>query len=234
MRYTIFILALVLACAGPSQKSETSVLVVTGGHSFDTLAFYSIFHGMDGLVVETAMQPAANQLIASESGSGFDVIVFYDMWQNISHEEKEAYNRLLEKGTGMVFLHHSLASYQEWTEFTGIRGGRYVLPGSATDPQEASDYRHDIHFTVSTNPDHPVTAGIEPFEIFDEGYMNLQVLPEVTILLTTSHEHSHDVIGWAHTVKNSRVVYLMPGHGIEGLTHDAYLMIIENAINWVK
>jgi uncharacterized protein len=233
MRYLLLLLMAASACTGPSHKKDLQVLVVAGGHSFDTLAFYSIFDGMEGLHVEMSMQPEANQLIASERAGEFDVMVLYDSWQSISETEKQAYLQLLEKGTGMVFLHHALVSYQEWPYFINIIGGKYKHPKFAADTTDVSDYRHDIHMTISPDPKHPVTAGIGPFEIFDEGYMNLDVLPTVNVLLTTDHPYCQKEIGWAHQVQNARVVYLLPGHGAPGFENETYRQIIENAVRWV-
>lgn len=233
LKHLFPILLFAAACAGPATKKDVTVLVVTGGHSYDTLAFHSVFHDMEGIAFETALQPEANRIIASEASSGYDAIVFYDSWQAISEEEKQAYMQLLEKGTGLVFMHHALVSYQSWPEFTDIIGGKYLHPNHTDDPQLVSDYMHDIWLRVECNQDHPVTKGIEAFDIYDEGYMNYYVSPGVTTLMTTTHEFCDETIGWAHQVKNSRVVYLLPGHAAEGLHNPGFQKIIENAIRWV-
>jgi uncharacterized protein len=232
MKYFAILLVGLIACSTAKTDHKMNVLVIAGGHSFDTLAFYSVFDEMKDLTIETAMQPEANSIIASGDADKYDVIVFYDSWQDITDEQKQGYLRLLEKGTGMVFLHHALVSYQNWPEFTKIIGGKYKQPRFEGDTTDLSGYKHDIWLHVTTNPDHPVTKGIEDFDIFDEGYMNLDVLPGVTTLLTTEHEYSNDIIGWAHTVENSRVVYLLPGHAKDGLHNPHYLKIIQNAIFW--
>lgn len=233
MRYLLFLLLVAAACTNPSHEKDIHVLVVTGGHAYDTLAFHALFDGMEGLQAAFSMQPTANQIIASDRINDFDVIVFYDSWQVISDEEQQAYLQLLERGTGMVFLHHALVSYQHWPAFTEIRGGKYRLPENYPDPAMASDYKHDITMHVATNPNHPVTANVGSFEIFDEGYTNLKVVPSVDVLLTTDHEYCHEVIGWAHQVQNARIVYLLPGHAAPGLENKSYRQIIENAIHYV-
>jgi len=214
------------------MEKEIKVLVVAGGHGFDTLSFYKVFEEMEGIVFETAMQPAANMIIASTDAEKYDAFVFYDSWQQITDEEKLAYMGLTEKGKGLVFMHHSLVSYQNWPEFTSIIGGKYHLPGNGIDPEKLSGYKHDIWMRVITNRNHPVTKRVDDFDIFDEGYTNLQVLPTVTPLLTTENEFCHPIIGWAHQVQNSRVVYLLPGHASPGLHHPSYKQIILNAIRW--
>jgi uncharacterized protein len=221
----------IVGCLQPS-KSDLEILVVAGGHGYDTLAFNQTFDDMESLQVRFIMQPDANAMIAKGEADHFAAIVFYDSWKQISDEEILGYQRLLEKGTGMVFMHHALVSYQNWPEFTEIIGGKYQQPRYEGDSIGLSGYKHDIEMHVRTNSDHPITREIEDFDIFDEGYTNLQVLPTVTTLLTTEHDYCHPIIGWAHQVKNSRVVYLLPGHAQPGLHNASYKQVILNSIRW--
>jgi len=229
--WLILCFTFVSGCMQP-QKENLKVLVVAGGHGYDTLAFQQTFTGMEGLELQFIEQPDANQLIASGGATEFDALVFYDSWKQISEQEKQGYLDLLEKGTGMVFLHHALVSYQNWPEFTQIIGGKYKQPRFEADTLDLSDYKHDINLTLVTNPDHPITKDVADFNIFDEGYMNLDVIPSVTLLLTTNHQYSDSRMGWAHEVRNSRVVYLLPGHAKEGLHNPSYRQIILNSIRW--
>src|SRR4030042_3297568 len=115
-----FILNLNSGCS-----DDLDVLLVTGGHSFDTSEFFNLFMSYEKMSIDTISQPRANMLLEEMNNSEYDVIVFYDMWQDITEHQKEAFLKLLENGTGMVFLHHSLVSYQNWDEFKNIIGGKY-------------------------------------------------------------------------------------------------------------
>ena len=68
--------------------------------------------------------------------------------------------------------------------------------------------------------------------IKEEGYGNIEVLETVTTLLTTSHPHCDSIIGWAHHFNNSRVVYILPGHGPDIYSHPQYRKLISNALKW--
>ncbi|HEC42218.1 MAG TPA: ThuA domain-containing protein [Bacteroides sp.] len=232
--YTVFgILFLTTAvhCKSGLSSDKISVLVVTGGHSYDTAEFVAMFSQMDGMETELVLKPDAWQLL--DRGRQFDVIVFYDMWQAISEEEKLTFLNEFESGTGMVFLHHSLVSHQEWKDYTLLVGGRYVQPGSTLDSTQFSDYRHDIDLQVHiTDPNHPVTRGVGDFEIHDEGYSNTLQLPGVHNLLETVHPDCDRYIGWSHEVKNSRVVYLMGGHDKYAFENESFIRLLENAIRW--
>jgi uncharacterized protein len=223
--------SLLVQCTTPIKTKN--VLIVAGGHRFDTLTFFSLFKNLEGVIVDTAMQPAANQLIAQGKADKYDAIVFYDSWKTISEDEKEGYNRLLSKGIGMVFMHHALVSYQNWSEFPQIIGGKYKKPRFEGDTTDLSDFKHDIQMHIECSPDHKITSNIPNFDIHDEGYMNIDVIPSVIPILTTEHQYSDMIIGWTHLVKNSRVVYLMPGHDKPGLTSPHYKQIIYNSIQWV-
>jgi uncharacterized protein len=224
---------LIIPHLGFSQANH-KILVVAGGHRFDTLNFFSLFREMDDFEFDTIMQPRANQLIASGNANHYHSIVFYDSWKTITEKEKEAYKALLQKGTGMVFMHHALVSYQDWPEFKNIIGGRYKSPKFKGDTVNISAYMHDIDMFVTTNQNHPVTKGIDSFEIHDEGYMKFDLKPGIVPLLETKHQYSDSIIGWAHQVENSRIIYLMPGHDKNGFGNATYKSILKKSIRWVS
>jgi uncharacterized protein len=215
-------------------QNDKRLLVVAGGHRFDTLTFFSLFKKIQGYQIDTVMQPSANELIASGVANKYNAIVFYDSWKTITEDEKVGYYKLLMSGVGIVFMHHALVSYQDWPQFIDIIGGKYQKERFKGDTTNLSDFKHDIWMRVKVSQDHPITVGLNDFDIFDEGYMNFAILPTVTPILNTVNEHSDPVIGWSHFVMKSRVVYLMPGHNKSGLTNIDYQRIIFNAINWVS
>lgn len=213
-------------------QPDINLLVITGGHRYDTACFHSIFSEFKGIKTDTFLQPFANQMIAAGKTEKNDVILFYDSWKTISDEEIKAYKKLLKRGTGLVFMHHALVSYQDWPEFQQIIGGKYKKPKYKGDTIDLSDFKHDIILKIDCTPEHPITKDIESFEIFDEGYMNIDIIPEVMPLLTTKHEFCDEITGWVHRVKKSRIVYLMPGHARPAFENEAYKKIIRNAIFW--
>jgi type 1 glutamine amidotransferase len=231
---SILVTALLLNL-NPGCSDKHDVLLITGGHDFDTAEFFSLFLSNSRISVDTVSQPLANMLIENNIAENWDAIVFYDMWQDITKTQKEAYLRLLENGTGMIFLHHSLVSYQDWDEFTDIRGGKYHEKGYGTDSIELSGYQHDLDIMVTViDPKHPVTKGIQDFQIHDEGYYNIEILPEVTPLLQTSHPLCARYVAWTNEYKNSRIVYIMLGHDRQAYDNPSFRQLLDNSINWVS
>ncbi|MFC2116230.1 ThuA domain-containing protein [Bacteroidota bacterium] len=220
-----------MGCTSGGEKGMTSVIVVTGGHDYDTVEFIAMFEAMKGVDYELAIKPDVWKML--EEGRKFDALVFYDLWQEISEEEKQIFLNEFARGAGMVFLHHSLVSHQEWPEYTHLVGGKYFQPEFTSEPGRGSDYKHDISMKVRVlDANHPVTAGVKDFEIFDEGYSNTLMLTEVHPLLETSHPNCDRYVGWTHMVNNSRVVYLMGGHDKQAYENESFCRLVNNAIRW--
>jgi uncharacterized protein len=214
-----------------ARKYDPRILVVTGGHAYDTSEFAEMFNSYDCFEFEIVEKPEAWRILMS--GEEYDAMIFYDMWQDISEEHKQVFLNEFKKGTGMVFLHHSLCSHQEWPEYQQLVGGKYYVPANTLDSSRVSGYRHDINLHIEIiDPDHPVTKGIEDFSIRDEGYYNTSQLPVTYSLLQTDHPDCSPVVGWAHEVKNAKVVYLMGGHDIHAYQNKSYRKLLANAINW--
>jgi len=140
-----------------------------------------------------------------------------------------------ERGTGMVFLNHSLGSHQDWPGYAKLVGGKFYIEDYTVDTSLILDYYHDINLKVRViDPDHPVTRGVGDYEVIDEGYVNTELLPGLKTLLETDHSKCDRYVGWTHEVGNSRVVYLMGGHDKRAFENESFSRILENAIRWTS
>ncbi len=188
------------------------IMLITGGHAYDTLQFMQIFDEMESVGYEHFSQPDANAAIMGGKAKNFDVLVFYDMWKEISGDGKKAYQDLGKSGKPLLFLHHSIVSYQEWEEFEGITGGRY-LEKKRDSSGPHSTYKHDIWMKVRVAaPVHPAVKGLNDFMIYDEAYGNLRISDQVKPLLSTDHPESSSLIAWEHSYEKSKIVYISLGH----------------------
>ncbi|HPI71862.1 MAG TPA: ThuA domain-containing protein [bacterium] len=222
--------------SGEKFKKRT-VLILTGGHDFDRDAFFRMFKSFGNVSYEERVHPLSEIAYTSEWCKRFDAVVFYDMHQEISTEQKSAFRRMANRGMGLVFLHHSLASYQNWPDFEKIIGGKYLLEaenrGGVTVP--GSLYRHDVEMRVRiADPRHAVTQGLEEFTLQDEIYGGYLTQPGIHPLITTDHAESVPVIGWTHRYGKARIVYLQPGHDHHAFEHPSYRQLVRQAIEWVS
>ena len=228
---SLLILSLLILVSISASAKKLNVLIVTGGHDFDRQSFFEMFDSFPDISYTELKHPEANLQLGTIDPKTFDAVVFYDMPKSISEAEKESYFKLLKLGKGLVFLHHSLCSYQQWNEYRDIVGGKYHEEKNSP---ATSTYQHDVTFQIKiANSENPVTKGIKDFEILDEVYGNTEVLPDVTPLLMASHPQSSKIIGWTHNVENSRIVYIQPGHDKNAWFNPNYQILVKQAIAFV-
>ncbi|MFM6854098.1 MAG: ThuA domain-containing protein [Sphingopyxis sp.] len=175
---------------------------------------------------------------------------------------KAGLRAVLDAGLGVVALHHALAGWPTWDEYGEWLGGRFLYhPGMVRGaPMPDSGYAHDVQHGISVVGDHPVTAGVpRQFTLRDELYLSPIFAQDVTPLLASDavfdrdhfwsadlavqgrmydragwdHPAGSNLVGWAKTAINSRLVYLQPGDGPSAYDDPNYRRLVENAIRWV-
>ncbi len=229
------ILWIILAFWLAGCKQPVQVLVVLGGHDFDTTEFFDALGALEEVEYEAVYHPEALKMLHQDHADAYDVFVFYDFLPDMPEKDSTVFIELISQGKSMLFLHHALCTSQEWDGYMEMVGGRYVMPGFGADSSEFSDYRHDIDMEIGiVDPSHPVTFGMKSFTIHDEGYSNIAVLDGVTPLLTTDHPDSSPVVGWAHLYKQSKIVYLMLGHDRYAYENPAFGQLMRQSIHWLK
>ena len=227
-----------LGCAaGPAPSAQKlRVLVVTGGHDFEHDPFFQMFKDNPDITYQAVEHPHAHALLKADAARQWDVLVLYDMHQEITDEAKADFVARLKDGKGLVVLHHAIASYQAWPEYAKIIGARYYLqktPISGVEKPQ-SIYQHGVHFRVSVlDPKHPVTRGLTDYDLLDETYDLYDVAKEVHPLLGTDAPLSNKIIGWCQTYAGARVVYLQSGHDHTAYENPNYRKVVGRAIQWV-
>jgi len=189
---------------GAKAADPIDTLVVTGGHPFQAAPFFDIFDALEGIRWTAATTPA----------TGHRVVVFYDMpgltftrsdppvvLEPPSAEQRAVIQQLCADGTGLVFLHHAIASWPVWPEYAELVGGRFhYAPGRLRDiDYPDSGYRFDVHHTVEVlQPEHPVCAGLgSSFTLDDELYCCPVFEADVLPLMRTTFDTSDDSLFWS-------------------------------------
>ncbi len=238
--FTCLLLAAYLlgsAAAAELQEGKLRVLVITGGHAYEEPQFNAMFQAIEDIQVEMAQYPEAADRLTPELADQVDVIVFYDMWvKGFTQAQQESFLALLQRGIGVLALHHTLAAHQQWPEYEKIIGGKYHLEAPTVDGKALpkSSYYHDQDMKIQiAAPEHPITRGLKPFEIHDEAYKDYSCDSTATVLLTTDYPQSDREIAWAKTYASSRVVYLELGHDHYAFEHPSYRALVARSIRFV-
>ena len=223
------------ASGAQAADGKLRVLLTYGGHGFQQEPFFAMFDGMKDVEYAKAPMPASAELLEPGLEKDFDVIVMYDMVGGITAEQQKAFVALLNKGIGLVSLHHNMGAHRDWDEFRKITGGKFLFTPGAIDGQKhpKSGYAHgqDIKVTVADTK-HPITKGVKDFVIHDETYSNFYTAPDVKVLLTTDHPKNDPELAWVKDYGKSRVFYLMLGHDGKAYANASFARILEQGIRW--
>lgn len=231
-------LALVLVASArgwSAQQEKIRVLLTTGGHEFEAQPFFALFDTMPEIVYTKATLPNDAGLLQPGLEKNFDVIVRYDMVAAITPQQQKAFVDLLNKGIGLVALHHNLAAHPNWDQYRKILGGQFQVKPMTIDgkayPQ--SPWRHDEDLTIQVvDHEHPITRGIQNFQIHDESYGPFYTAPDIHVLLKTDHPRNNPLVAWTHHFGKSRVVYLMLGHDGKAYENPTYGELLRRSIRW--
>ena len=144
----------------------------------------------------------------------------YVTW--MTDTQQQALWDFVNGGGGFLALHNAQGLYPPGGLYYKLFGGDY---GGHPDP---------ALFTIRVeNKDHPVTAGIEDYEIFDEQHMVKYSLDREHLLLRSiSKSNQEAAAGWWREIGKGRMVYLSQGHTTEGLNHPMTQHLVRNAIHW--
>jgi uncharacterized protein len=211
-------------------KEKVKVLLVTGGHGFEVEPFFKIFSDNPEITFTAAKHGKDADVYDRPDLLSYDVVVLYDMAKTSTEAQRKQFLSLLEKGTGLVVLHHALVSYPDFPEYEQVIGGKY---SQADEKTGLAGYQHDVDIPVQiVAKDHPITKGIADFMIHDEIYWGFRVRPDAEPLITTTHLRSGKPLAWTRSQGKSRIVYLQLGHGPTAYDHPQYRELVARSIRW--
>jgi type 1 glutamine amidotransferase len=217
------------------QQEKLKVAVVTGGHDFEEEPFFAIFESFSDIEYTNIHLEDDSEIFEDISSWDYDVIVLYNMTQEISPKRQENFIKLLHQGIGLVAMHHSNGAFQQWPEYRKIIGTRYYLEKMEEHGvvHQQSDFNEGLDLTIQVKDrDHPITKGLIDFSIHDEAYKNCYFEKDNHILLTTEHPDSDKPVCLAREYDGARVCYIQLGHGPQAYANENYRLLVNRAISW--
>ena len=216
--------ALAAEPAGPAPaKKKTKVLVVYGGHGFPVAPFRKVFEGYQDMDCTFVEERTGGEAFEDTSDWDYDAIVLYNYMKKPSDRAWKNFAGLVDRGTGLVILHHAIYGYRPRPEFMKIVGVTSWLTGA----------KHGVDIKVKIeDPKHPITRGLADFTIHDETYQGHQLAPGMHVLLSTDTPGNEKPIAWVHTYGRSPVCYFQLGHDEVAYASKDFQAILGQAIRW--
>lgn len=165
----------------------------------------------------------------------YDVILDYLTDSTLTDAQRDALLAFVEGGGGYVGLHcasdltsvaaddpdETLASRDEpWPALRDLVGGHFL-----THPEKSE-------FGVRVVADHPVTAGVSEFSVYDEPYQ-VDVDDDVQVLARMDHPDLEDYpVAWTKPHGEGRVFYLSLGHTAEAFDVPEFGALLRAGVRW--
>ncbi len=142
---------------------------------------------------------------------------------------REALSTHLARGGGVLGMHTASICFDDWPEWGEVLGGAWVWGRSGHPPLGPA-------IQVRAGAADPLVCDVDPFEVVDEVYGDLDLQPDVTGLLHAAHPDSpadkHPVL-WSREHGRGRVVYDALGHHPPSYDVPAHRAILQRAIHWL-
>ncbi len=213
------------------EPDKLQLMVVTGGHSYET-SFYKVFQDKPDWNWVNAHPPA--YAYSRSLASRCDAILLYDMAEtDIGPAARKNLWDYIESGKGVVVLHHAIlnkgygeAWYRHVVGGLGLREPAMGIPRRST-------FTHDVDLEIRTVLDHPITRGLGTLHINDETYKDMWISDDVTVLMETDHPTADRPVVWVGPYQKARIVYIQLGHGPQAHLNPDFQELIRRAVLWV-
>lgn len=185
-----------------------------------------------------ALATGADRFPSKEELAKTDVLILHaEEAGNIKGEERTRFERYLKRGGGVVAIHGGTVSRDpDW--YKAIIGGSWNH-----DHTKWLEGHMSLYFTDRENP---ITRGASNFDLDDEIYYDMDLLPEVKVLAAAYTPKPRDGQGrgsevniydiqpqiWSYEVGSRRAFACIPGHLYENFSHVSLQTILLRGIAW--
>lgn len=241
-------LCVLIASADPAWAQKKAapgaakVLLLTGGarnhHGYRDQAFYLASALEDTNHYEvTIVEDGA--ILESPALAKYDMIIVNadrrDDEFKFTKSQQQALLAFIKSGHGYISIHGADNAAKDWLpEWREMLGGVFShvgLPDSKTQ-------KGTFHIKIAKSDD-PIAQGVTDFDVKDELYYFLQMVPGVEPIATTEFKGQTWPVAWARTYGTGRVFHTPLGHRDFGpgkddpLHNPSLLKLLIQGIDWV-
>lgn len=232
----LLVICFLTLTVGCQVSPPSKVLVITGAHGYDKVAFNAMFDSFDGMdctIKEMGKEPGP--LFETIEAFPYDAIVLYNYSQNLSAPCRKNFETLLDKGVGLTVMHHAIAGFPGWIEYENIIGATYVLKEQTRNGTHypRPKWKDGVDMTITVEDSgHPITRGVKDFPIHDETYKGWVYHQGNHLLLGTDNEYNNPQIAWTIPHPKTHVWYIQLGHDKHAYEDENYRRLVRQGIAW--
>ena len=150
----------------------------------------------------------------------YDALLIYSNHRAITAPQEKALFDFVAGGKGLLALHSSSFCFQNSPAYIALLGAQFERHGTG-------------EFTAAlVNPSHPVLAGLQPFQVWDETYVHTKLSTDRTVLMERSEGAGREPVAWIRPHVKGRVFYTAYGHDERVWGHPGFHALMKNAMTW--
>jgi type 1 glutamine amidotransferase len=174
-----------------------------------------------------------------------DLIVQCTTMSTIEKDQIAGLRAAIEAGTGFTGWHGGIVdSYRDCADYLQLVGGQFAShPSVAPDARVGDGTDVYLDYRVEFTPlgrEHPISAGLEDFDLHTEQYWVLHddlsdVLATTTHPARPWHPWQRPIVSpaiWTRQWGQGRIVVTTPGHSVDVLEHPTLRTVIERGMLW--
>ena len=151
----------------------------------------------------------------------FDVLAVYTTGMKLTKEQETGMCDFVQNGGGFVGIHSATDSFKDSDRYWEMVGGRFAGHGGG----EFAVHIYD--------KDHPITRGLEDFEIQDETYRHdYHRNAQMRSLIRMSRGDERQSMGWVSRYGKGRLFYTGLGHGRAAWLNPTFQRLVVRGMYW--
>ena len=200
--------------------NDIRVLLVVGGEWHDSPERRAALSGFLSPKFDLTITDDLD-VLHPDSLSAYDVIANYTTFLEPTEQQIAALLDAVEGGKGFVGIHSAAASFLNSSAYLEMLGGKFV----AADPLKTLTVKIG---TAREVEEHPITQGVDDFEIFDELYI---IEGDITQWHVLARTEGHAVL-YTKTWGKGRVHCNALGDDVPALSHPSFQTLLINGVEW--
>ena len=150
----------------------------------------------------------------------YDGLMIYANHTAITPEQEKALLDFVAGGKAFLPIHSASFCFQNSPAYIALVGAQFQKHGTG-------------EFTAEiVKPEHPVMAGLKPFQVWDETYVHTKHNPDRIVLMERVDDAGREPWTWVRTHGKGRVFYTAYGHDERVWGHPMFHKLVLNAIRW--
>lgn len=216
------------------QPTRAMIIVAGDDVDHDLLTAAPYFTKLAGEAGFVTRQAAGMQRFIEpfKTTSMQDVFLLYKAGGEFSTAQQAEFANWIRAGKGMLAIHCSNVmgtvdpdAAGTFRPFFELLGNRYLSHGPG---------HHQGRHTIEIVAEHPITAGITDFELFDE-YYEFEFADDDHQILAQRRRADGEIIPVLYTreVGEGRVVYLALGHDFRAWGEPSFQKLVRQSLAWI-